>query len=246
MGNEGRGKDLPGGVSGEASPEMPAPGVKVCGLTRRDDARRAAEAGADYLGVILVPGTPRAVSGSQGRAVVEGLGVPVVGVVADLSPARTGDQARELGAGVVQLHGREDPEFVRALRDEGPWEIWKALRVRDTQALLSELCRFAPLVDGILLDSWHPLRRGGTGTPFSWADVARIRDAFPNEAALVAAGGLNPGNVAEAIRHLRPHVVDVSSGVEESPGIKSHEKIVAFIQAAKGIQAAGETRKEDR
>lgn len=221
--------------------------MKICGLTRREDARRAAEAGADYLGVILVPGTPRAVSGSQGRAVAEGLGVPVVGVTADPSPARTAEQARELGAAVVQLHGDEDPDFARALRDEGPWTIWKAIRVRDVDALVSELLRFAPVVDGVLLDSWHPVRRGGTGRPFSWTDVARIRDAFPSGVSLIAAGGLNPENVQEAIRHLRPHVVDVSSGVEEGPGIKSHDKIMAFIRAAGGTEGvARETGKEDR
>lgn len=215
------------------------PEVKICGLTRREDAEVAAGAGADYLGVVLVPGTPRAVSVSQGREITRGLGGRVVGVMVNPSLEEAVAGAEGLKASVVQLHGDETPGFIQSLGEVGGWKIWKALRVRDPGALARQMSAFAPLVDGILLDSWHPRHRGGTGEPFSWDDVAAIRSEFPRGTALIAAGGLNPENVREAIRHLKPSVVDVSSGVEASPGIKSRDKVVAFIRAAREMGKEG-------
>lgn len=220
----------PGG--GQDPPTVSPPRVKICGLTRRADAAFAAQAGADYLGVILVPGTPRAVSVSQGRELTRGLGVEVVGVLANPALEDAAAWALELGASVVQLHGEESPEFIRRLRQEGSWKIWKAVRVRDPRTLSEDLSVFSPLVDGILLDSWHPRRRGGTGRPFSWEEVEVMRDGFPEGIDLIAAGGLRPENVQEAVRRLRPRVVDVSSGVEEAPGIKDPERVAAFLKAA--------------
>lgn len=216
------------------SPMIPPPDVKICGLTRRGDAEMAVDEGASYLGIVLVPGTPRALSASEGRKVVSELDVPVVAVMADPSIEEAVASANGLRASVIQLHGDEDPRLIRTLREEGPWNIWKALRVKDVGTLAGEIARFSPFVDGILLDSWHPRRRGGTGKRFSWADAEAVRSEFPLELRLIAAGGLNPDNVQEAVRRLTPHVVDVSSGVEDTPGIKSRERVAAFIRAVAG------------
>jgi phosphoribosylanthranilate isomerase len=164
--------------------------------------------------------------------VVVGLGPSIVVVVADLEVVRVVEAARGVGASVVQLHGEESPADVAQLREQGPWEIWKALSVRGVEDALRGVDAYSGVVDGILLDGWHPHRRGGTGAVFSWKDVAAVRGSIPDELRLVAAGGLNPGNVEEAVRLLKPHVVDVSSGVEAAPGIKSAEKVSEFIQNA--------------
>lgn len=206
-----------------------SPAVKICGLTRAEDARLAAEAGADYLGVVLVPETPRAVTPERGRDVVSGLEPPVVAVVADLEVARAAETAGVVGAQVIQLHGEESPLYLAELRTRGPWELWKALSVRGVEDVRRGLEAYAGVADGIVLDGWHPSRKGGTGVAFSWKDVSELRGSFPQGLRLVAAGGLDPGNVEEAIRVLEPHVVDVSSGVEEAPGVKSPERVKAFI-----------------
>ncbi len=218
-----------------------APLVKICGLTRPADARRAAAAGAEFLGVVLVAGTPRALTPEQARRVVVGLGPSVVAVVADLEIARIVEAARHIGASVLQLHGEESPADVARLREQGPWEIWKALSVRGVEEVLRGVDAYSEVVDGILLDGWHPRRRGGSGATFSWKDVAEVRGRFPGALRLVVAGGLNPGNVEEAVRVLKPHVVDVSSGVEKAPGIKSAERISEFILNA---HRAGTRRSE--
>lgn len=233
------GHDEAGRLPGKGGPVVLPPEVKICGLTRREDAELAAESGAGYLGVVLVQGTPRALSVSQGREVTRGLDVPVVVVMADPGLVEAMKAGAGVGASVIQLHGEETPEQVKALKDEAPWRIWKALRVKDRRTLLADVERFSGLVDGILLDSWHPIRRGGTGRTFSWADVEAVRSEFPTGLALIAAGGLTPGNVGDAIRRLRPHVVDVSSGVEERPGIKRASDVVAFIRAARGMGKEG-------
>lgn len=219
--------------SGTSGPGSGAPAVKICGLKRRVDAELAARAGADFLGTVLVPDTPRALSPEAAGEAVAGLALPVVAVVADLPLHRAVEEAGIVGAAVVQLHGREPPAYVTDLRERGPWELWKALSVKGIPDVLRGLDAYADAVDGILLDGWHPRQRGGSGTPFSWEEVAKIRGSFPGGLRLIAAGGLTPENVEEVIRVLRPDVVDVSSGVEERPGIKSPDKVTAFIRNAR-------------
>ena len=213
-----------------------APAIKICGLTRRQDAELAARAGADFLGIVLVPGTPRALSAEVARDVLAGLAPPAVAVVANLPLDRTVTAAQTVGASVLQLHGEEPPNLVGDLKGLGQWKVWKAIRVKCVEDILRGLDAYGAVVDGILLDGWHPRLRGGSGTPFSWGDVAEIRGRFPDGVHLIAAGGLNPENVEEAILRLDPHVVDVSSGVEESPGIKNSEKLRAFVRNARRVR----------
>jgi phosphoribosylanthranilate isomerase len=208
---------------------MSPPKVKICGLTRRGDAEHAAERGADYLGAVLVPGTPRALRVSQARDLFRGISTPTVVVVADMELQEAAEAADAVTASVVQLHGDEPPELVALLREAGPWQVWKAVRMRNREDLSEGLRRFGEVADGLLVDGWHPEKRGGTGSPFSWDEVEGLRGRIPPGLHFIAAGGLTPENVEDAIRRLRPQVVDVSSGVEGSPGRKDPRKVEAFL-----------------
>jgi phosphoribosylanthranilate isomerase len=208
--------------------------VKICGLTRREDALEAAAAGADFLGVVSVPESPRFRTPQEARALAEGIDRPLVIVVADLTLGESVEAAGVSGAAVVQLHGREPPELVEILGKEGPWEVWKALRIQGPEDLKTGLDLYGEKAIGLLLDAWHPHRKGGTGVPFSWSDLADLRDAVPERILLGLAGGLSPENVSEAISCLRPNLVDVSSGVEGNPGQKNHARIRAFLEQVRG------------
>jgi phosphoribosylanthranilate isomerase len=112
-------------------------------------------------------------------------------------------------------------------------EVWKALRVRDAASVKAGAAEWAGRVDALLLDGWSAAAVGGTGARFPWEAVAEHRDLVPEWLALIAAGGLRPGNVREAIALLRPAAVDVSSGVEASPGVKDGAAVEAFVSAAR-------------
>lgn len=208
------------------------PRVKICGLTRREDAVHAAAAGAEFGGVILAPGGKRTISPERAAALFEGIRLRRVGVFVNPSLESLVREARVAGLDVVQLHGDEDADFVRAVRGEGDWTVWKALRPRSGEEFAAEAERFAPLVDGLLLDGWSAEARGGTGHRFPWEEVARFRDRLPPGVGLIAAGGLDASNVARAVGLLRPAVVDVSSGVETAPGLKDSAAVAAFVAAA--------------
>lgn len=214
-----------------ATPRPPA--VKICGVTRPGDARVAFEAGAGYVGAVLVPSTPRAIDASKARAMMNGIPLPLAIVICDLSVAAAAAAARESGAAVIQLHGDESPEMLDALRQEGDWALWKALRVREAEALEPAFERYAARADGILLDGWHPTLRGGSGARFSWTRAAGFRNHLAPGVKMIIAGGLTPENVPEAIRLLRPDIVDTSSGVEASPGVKDSARVRAFIYSAR-------------
>lgn len=207
--------------------------AKICGLTRRVDAEAAAASGAVYGGVILAPGGRRTVEPAAAARLLEDLALRGVGVFVDAPERQLRDAAGAAGVRVVQLHGDESPEYARSLREEGRWEVWKAVRPRDGEEFAREAARFAGAVDGLLLDGWSAEARGGTGARFPWAAVAAHRGELPSDLQLIVAGGLHPGNVAEAVAVLRPAVVDVSSGVETEPGIKDADAIAAFVAAAR-------------
>lgn len=212
------------------------PPVKICGLVRPEDAARAASLGASWVGVVLVPGTPRARTPDEARMIGDAArtaaGVPLAIVVADLEPRAAAAAARTAGAQALQLHGAEAPETLASLRDLGDWELWKALRVRSGEEILPAAERWVGVADLLLLDGWHPSRAGGTGTTFDWDALEAVRAGWPGGLRLGVAGGLRPGNVAEAIRRLRPDLVDTSSGVESAPGLKDPDRLAAFLAAA--------------
>lgn len=210
-----------------------SPAFKVCGLTRRADAEAAAGAGAAYLGVVLAPGGRRSVTPRDAGVMLDGLAATAVGVFVDADEDALRRAAEEARLRVLQLHGDEPPALAARLRDAG-WRVWKAVRVRGGDDFARAARAYAGAADALLLDGWSPAAHGGTGTRFPWAEVAALRGALPPGLALVAAGGLTPANVAEAVRLLRPDVVDVSSGVEAAPGRKDPALVRAFAAAVRG------------
>ena len=198
--------------------------VKICGLTTVDDALRCVEAGADAIGLNFWPGSPRCVDIPTARAIVQATGdrAAMVGVFVDLTLEQVREILRETGVLWAQLHGDESPELVAELLPTA----YKAVGVKDGSAI--ELARRYP-GEHLLLDASVPGMPGGTGRTFDW-DIAA---AVAKERKLTLAGGLNPGNVAEAIRTVNPFRVDVASGVEASPGKKDPAQVQAFITAAK-------------
>jgi phosphoribosylanthranilate isomerase len=204
------------------TPTVP-PRVKICGVTRLEDALLAARLGADALGFNFWPGSRRYVHPEAARAIVRALPPLVTAVGVFVNPTRD-EVLRAVeasGITVAQLHGDEPPELAASL----PLPVIKAIRVsgRDALAALA-----AYDVQGVLLDAPAP-GYGGSGTTFDWALAAEVAASRP----ILLAGGLSPDNVAEAIRAVRPWGVDVASGVEASPGVKDPEKLRRFIDAAK-------------
>ncbi|HSM03361.1 MAG TPA: phosphoribosylanthranilate isomerase [Longimicrobiales bacterium] len=207
--------------------------VKICGITRVDDGVHAKRAGADYLGVIASEGFSRSAPLELGAELGVETGLPVVAVTVNEPAARLAAIGRATRASVLQLHGDESPSVLDILRDAGEWKLWKALRVRTADEVREALDRYGEVADALLLDGWHPEHRGGSGSRFPWDLVSPFRDEFPDGTELVVAGGLTPSNVADAVRVLRPDVVDVSSGVEMEKGRKDPGRMRTFIENAK-------------
>jgi phosphoribosylanthranilate isomerase len=209
--------------------------VKICGITSLDDALRAAEAGADAVGLNFVPGTPRYVTPAAAATIVAGLPpfVCPVGVFWDHTPAHVAAVVDECGLGAVQLHGTEPPETVALM----PRPVLKTIKVREAGDL-AQLDRYKPAA--FLLDSPARWSEGEARAPISWT---LARDAADRGRVILAAG-LTPETVAEAIRVARPWGVDVSSGVEAAPGRKDPAKVERFIRAARAAAAASESPDE--
>ncbi|HET9982224.1 MAG TPA: phosphoribosylanthranilate isomerase [Longimicrobiales bacterium] len=206
--------------------------VKICGVCRAEDARAAAAAGADYLGVILSPGFSRSQDAGHAAAIFAAAGnLRRVGVFVDAAPAHVAALVRALTLHAVQLHGAEPADQVEALRRETGVAVWKAVRPR-TAAELAALAAGYAAADALLLDGWRAGAVGGTGARAPWDALAEARRAIDARTRIVLAGGLDPANVARAAAALRPDVVDVSSGVESAPGRKSPVAIAAFVAAA--------------
>lgn len=214
---------------------MPAD-VKICGLTRSIDAEYADAAGADYLGVIFAGG-PRERTPAQARDTLAGRRARKVGVFADHSEADIAATLARVGLDVVQLHAGASADRVERVRAATGAEVWAVVRTADGTLPegVEELCDVA---DALVIDTLVPGRLGGSGIALPWDRVGESLDALDAHPRIVLAGGLTAENVAEAIELVAPSVVDVSSGVESSPGIKDHARIRAFIAAARG--AGGE------
>ncbi|MDT8368026.1 MAG: phosphoribosylanthranilate isomerase [Longimicrobiales bacterium] len=207
--------------------------VKICGVTRIEDAMLVARAGADYIGAVLSAGYGRSITIEAAVDFGAETGRPIVGVTVDEPIEQLVRFGEEAELAVLQLHGNESVDVVEELRDAGPWKVWKALRVRSTEEVIAALDLWEGRVDGLLLDGWHPEHRGGSGVRFPWDLVAPLRERFPDGLSFIAAGGLTPENVGEAIARLVPDVVDVSSGVEITHGIKEPGRVRSFIRGAR-------------
>jgi phosphoribosylanthranilate isomerase len=215
--------------------------VKVCGVCRPEDAAVIAAAGADYLGVILAPGSRRSRTVAEADAIfAEAPGCRRVGVFVDAPTEEMLDAARALALDVLQLHGGEGADVIARLRAGFGGVVWKAVRPRGREEVLEALTAYGDAVDGLLLDGWSAGAAGGTGARFPWDEVAEVREQIPQRLRLVVAGGLAPENVAEAVVRFSPAVVDVSSGVERAVGEKDPERIRAFVAAARGNTGEGD------
>ncbi len=220
--------------------------VKICGVCRPEDAAVAAEAGADYVGVILSAVGPRRQDADAAARIWAGApGVRRAGVVVDEPPERMLALAERLALDVLQLHGGESPSALEALRRPGGPELWKVLRVREAADVPEAVAAYGAVADALLLDTWSAGGQGGTGVRFDWGDVARVLTGPGRRPRIFVAGGLDAGNVARAIRTLEPDGVDVSSGVEASVGRKSADAVRAFVAAARAMQM-GENGNEER
>ena len=196
--------------------------VKICGLTREADVRAAAALGVDAVGLVFYDLSPRAVAIEQARRLCAALPpfVTSVGLFVDAEPDQVRATLARVPLDLLQFHGEESPDYCAVFGR--PWI--KAVRMRpgiDPQTLPG----LYPGAAGLLLDAYDPARAGGTGQCFDW-------DLVPPELAphIVLAGGLDPDNVAEAIRRVRPYGVDVSGGVEAAKGLKDRHKMADFIK----------------
>lgn len=196
--------------------------IKICGITRVEDALAAAEAGADAIGLVFYAPSPRAVDAQQAAAIVRALPpfVTTVGLFVNASEDEVRGVLARVPLDLLQFHGDEPEEF--CLRFSRPY--LKAIRMRDDLDLQSQAANW-PSASGILLDSYTPGVPGGTGETFDWQRIPQQHDW-----SLVLAGGLRVDNVQTAIAECRPWAVDVSGGVEQAKGIKDVEKIKAFIR----------------
>ena len=202
--------------------------VKICGITRRQDAALVSACGADALGLVFYPASPRYIDTEAARDIA--LSVPpfvtVTGLFVDAAPATIETTLAQVPLGLLQFHGRES---------NGECRTWgmpfiKSVAMQADTDLRAVLDAY-PDAAGFLLDAWQPQTHGGGGETFDW-------DFVPSEVdrPLILAGGLTPDNVTAAVRRVRPFGVDVSSGVESAPGIKSAAKISEFMT---GVQSGG-------
>ena len=211
--------------------------VKVCGLTRASDARAAASLGARYIGVIFAGG-PRSLDADEARAVLDGGGATVsrVGVFGRTDARTIAVAVERARLDIVQLHADPTADEVRTIREESGAHVWAVVRV-DGPLDTAELRGLWQSADALVLDSKVKGILGGSGIAFDWRDAEHA--AHARSGRLVAAGGLTAANVGEAIETLAPDVVDVSSGVETSPGIKDHARIADFIEAVRRTGVPG-------
>jgi len=200
--------------------------IKICGITNLDDALAAVDYGADALGFMFFKGSPRYVSHEKVGAIIEKLPsfTTTVGVFVDEKIEQIERMIGLTGIDIVQLHGNEPPEMCNISR-----RIIKAIRVKSLESL-DALKNYRDRVSAFLLDTFMPDIFGGTGQTFNW-DIAVDAKRLGK---IILAGGLTPDNITEAVRHVRPYGVDVSSGVELEKGKKDHRKMKLFIERAKG------------
>jgi len=211
--------------------------VKVCGITRLTDALHAVEQGATAIGFVLWPRSPRAVTVECAADIVAALPSHVmrVGVFVNEPLESIRGIAERTRLTAVQLHGDEPPAYADAL----DWPVLRAVSVAE----LDQVCEAWPPETALLVDNIDPVRRGGTGAVIDWSQAA----AIALKRRIVLAGGLTPDNVASAIRAVRPFGVDVSSGVEASPGVKDFDKVTQFIaNAREAFEETGTAREGGR
>jgi phosphoribosylanthranilate isomerase len=195
--------------------------VKICGITRHQDADFAAESGVDAIGLVFYPPSPRAISFAQAKTITADLPPFVSKVALFVDPEKdlVSRCLDDVSVDIIQFHGNETPEFCQQFN----LPYLKAVRMREDTDL-SEIAAHYSSASALLLDTYQPGIPGGTGKTFDWSLIRRINKP------IILAGGLDVTNVREAIHQVQPYAVDVSGGVESDKGIKSHEKISTFMR----------------
>ncbi len=208
------------------------PRVKICGITRLEDARLCAALGADYLGFIQYPESPRYIDPRDAREIIQWLyGPKSVGVFVETPPEEINQIAALAGFDLVQVHGALTPEECAAIR----FPVIKAIQVRhdaSAEQLEALMEPFREVVAYFLLDTYHTDLWGGTGESFNWRVARELAARYP----LFLAGGIRADNVVEAIQTMRPYAIDLSSGVEEAPGIKDADLLEVFFERVRKAQ----------
>jgi phosphoribosylanthranilate isomerase len=202
--------------------------IKICGITRSADARQAVAVGVDALGFIFAEKSQRKIDPDKAREIISAMPpfVDAVGVFVNAELSLVNEIVKYCGLTMVQLHGQETPEYCAA----APVRVIKSFAVHNGTDR-NEFEPYAPVAAGFLLDTWHENLDGGTGKTFDWSLVESFALARP----LILAGGLNPGNIGEAVRMLKPFAVDVNSGVELEPGVKDHGLIEAVVREVRRV-----------
>ncbi|MDJ0689807.1 MAG: phosphoribosylanthranilate isomerase [Xenococcaceae cyanobacterium MO_188.B32] len=203
--------------------------IKICGITKPEQGKAIAELGATTLGFICVERSPRYVTPETIAIITEHIPVNVerIGVFANATQQEIATIVTEGNLTGVQLHGDESPQFCQKLSKILPSEIEliKALRIKNLDSLTNAQIYY-DVVDTILLDAYHTHLLGGTGTTLNWKDLINFQPPLP----WLLAGGLTPDNILEALERVQPHGIDLSSGVERSPGDKDLDKVAKLFQ----------------
>lgn len=196
--------------------------VKICGVTRIEDALAAVELGADAVGFVFAEGSPRRVSIEQAKAIADKM-PPFAAKVGVFTAEDSSvlDTINAVSLNYIQLHGGQSDDFAKTI---GAERVIRAIRVSGIESL-HEIKKY-PSAAAYLLDAWHPNLLGGSGVSFDW-QIAE--EAAKSGIRVILAGGLTPNNICEAIRTVKPFAVDISSGVESSPGIKEYKKMEELL-----------------
>jgi phosphoribosylanthranilate isomerase len=206
--------------------------IKICGITRPEDAAAIAEAGADAIGLNFFAASPRFVEDDRAAEIIAALPAQVakVGVFVNADAGAIQHKVARLGLDWVQLHGDEPPEFIMELSGLA---VIRAVRLQDRVSVVLPRAKgkLTRLPKAVLIDAYSEAAYGGTGQTVAWEAVPEARRRLAG-LPVILAGGLTPENVAEAIRVGRPDAVDTASGVESAPGVKDLEKVRAFVAAA--------------
>jgi phosphoribosylanthranilate isomerase len=217
---------------------MNAVRVKICGITRKEDLAAAAAAGADAVGFVVgVASSPRNLSLTEAENLIRQV-PPFVKSVLVMVPTSLEDlveTCEALNPDAVQVHG-ENLQDVGAIREKLPNTLLIVAVKANPTGVAEDAVKAAKMFDAVILDSFVQGKHGGTGVVHDWNVSQRIKQVI-HPKPLILAGGLNPENVAEAVRTVEPYSVDVSSGVERQPGVKDHQKMVEFVENAKGCRA---------
>jgi phosphoribosylanthranilate isomerase len=211
--------------------------IKICGNTNLEDAKIAADLGANALGFIFAP-SPRRISPIDASTIIAKLDpkVEIVGVFVNQAPSTILKTVQRAGLTGVQLHGDEDPIAVRnlialAFREKIKLKIYKAVSMGTIDNSFAWDTESSKMLAGMMLDSGTPIQRGGTGRQFDWNEAAPLVRVLSRRTKIIIAGGLNPQNAAKALSLFDPFGLDVVSGVEREPGKKDPDKLRAFFEA---------------